>query len=120
MNAQIEDIRKTQEEPKNKTIFHEMLQSNIPESEKETRRLADEAMVVLIAGMETTAQTLAAITYRLLTNPPILKHLKKELENALPNPTELPEASKLDGLPYLVSLVYSPSFNPVWEVLVVC
>lgn len=108
LNAQIEDIRKAEEEPKTKTIFHEMLQSNIPDSEKETWRLADEAMVLLIAGMETTGQTLAAITYRLLTNPPILKHLKKELENALPNPNDIPEASKLEGLPYLVSLACFP------------
>ena len=114
MNAQIEDIKK-QEEPDSKTIFHEILKANIPESEKETRRLADEAMVLLIAGMETTAQTLAAITYRLLTNPPILKHLKKELENALPHPTDIPEASKLDGLPFLVSLTHSLSVQQIFR-----
>jgi cytochrome P450 len=59
-------------------------------------------MVIVIAGMETTAQTLTALIYHLLSNPPILKRLKAELELAMPDPSQLPVASKLDSLPYLV------------------
>lgn len=84
-----------------------MLRADIPDSEKETRRLVDEAMVLVIAGMETTAQTLAALMYHLLANPPILKRLKRELETAMPDPNELPTASKLDSLPYLVRLIFA-------------
>jgi cytochrome P450 len=68
-------------------------------------------MVIVIAGMETTAQTLTALTYHILSNPPILKRLKAELELAMPDPGQLPVASKLEGLPYLVrsySLVHKP------------
>ena len=86
-----------------------MLRADIPDSEKETRRLADEAMVLLIAGMETTAQTLSALTYHLLANPQILKRLKKELEAAMPDPNELPTASKLESLPYLVRFLFALS-----------
>lgn len=68
-------------------------------------------MVLLIAGMETTAQTLTAITYHLLTNPLILRRLKDELELAMPDPNQLPVASKLDSLPYLVSTLVQ---IPLW------
>ncbi|KAI1881226.1 hypothetical protein JX265_000052 [Neoarthrinium moseri] len=44
--------------------------TEIPESEKTAQRLADEAVVLLIAGSETTASTLAAITFHLLDEPP--------------------------------------------------
>ena len=94
--------------PEERTIFHEILQADIPDSEKETRRLVEEAMVLLIAGTETTAQTLAALTYHLLANPPILKRLKKELQAALPDVNEVPSAAKLDRLPYLVRLTPIP------------
>jgi cytochrome P450 len=109
LNDQIESIRNTKDLPEGKTIFHDILLADIPESEKQTRRLADEAMVLLIAGMETTAQTLTALTYHLLTNPPILRRLKIELELAIPDPSQLPTAAKLDNLPYLVRCLPSHS-----------
>lgn len=66
-------------------------------------------MILLIAGMETTAQTLTALTYHLLSNPPILRRLKQELELAMPDPNQLPIASKLDSLPYLVCYPHARS-----------
>ena len=88
-----------------RTIFHEIIRSDIPEPEKRTRRLADEAMVIVIAGSETTAATLAAIMYHLLADRTLLKRLKTELESAMPDPTQLPVASKLDGLPLLNAII---------------
>ena len=63
----------------------------------------DEARVLLAAGTETTAQTLSAITYHMLSNKDMLKTLKTELEEALPDPSVLPEALATEKLPYLVS-----------------
>lgn len=77
----------------------------MPESEKSTDRLANEAMVVLIAGSETTASTLAAITYHLLADPELLRKLKRELEEVMPDPNQLPVASKLDSLPLLNAII---------------
>ncbi|KAI1845769.1 hypothetical protein JX266_008134 [Neoarthrinium moseri] len=79
--------------------------TEIPESEKTAQRLADEAVVLLIAGSETTASTLAAITFHLLDEPRMLARLKAELETAMPDPNQLPIASKLDGLPFLNALI---------------
>lgn len=76
----------------------------MPESEKSGVRLREEAYVLVVAGAETTAGTLAAITYQLLSKPAMLKKLKAELETAMPDPNERPVTSKLEGLPYLVCL----------------
>ena len=91
--------------PEGRTIFHEIIRSDIPESEKQTQRLTDEAMVILIAGSETTASTLAAITYHLLADRKLLDRLRAELVTAMPNQNELPVASKLDSLPFLNALI---------------
>lgn len=57
----------------------------LPEKEKETKRLADEAMVLLIAGSETTASTLVALVYHLLADRALLGRLRAELATALPD-----------------------------------
>ncbi|CAJ2502883.1 Uu.00g102770.m01.CDS01 [Anthostomella pinea] len=102
---QIEEIRNAKDLPEGRTIFHEIMRSDIPESEKETKRLGDEAMIIMIAGSETTASTLAAIMYHLLADKQMLARLKDELESVMPDPNELPVASRLDNLPFLNSLI---------------
>ncbi|KAI1270337.1 cytochrome P450 [Xylariaceae sp. FL1019] len=103
--GQIEEIRNAKDIPEGKTIFHEIMRSDIPESEKETMRLADEAMILVTAGSETTASTLAVIMYHLLADPALLARLKAELEVAMPDPNAMPEASKLDSLPLLNAII---------------
>ncbi|KAI8633691.1 cytochrome P450 [Xylariaceae sp. FL1651] len=103
--AQIEEVRNAKDLPEGKTIFHEIIRSDIPESEKETKRLGDEAMVLVIAGSETTASTLAVIMYHLLADRQLLARLKAELETVMPDANELPVASKLDGLPVLNAVI---------------
>ena len=82
-----------------------MLQSDIPESEKQTKRLTDEAMVIVIAGSETTASTLAAIIYHVLADRRLFDRLRAELETALPDPNQLPDAAKLDSLQFMNAVI---------------
>jgi cytochrome P450 len=103
--AQVDEIRNQKELPEGRTIFHEIIRSDIPEPEKQTKRLTDEAMVILVAGSETTASTLAAITYHLLADRQLLNRLKAELGTVMPEPNSLPIASKLDNLPFLNALI---------------
>jgi cytochrome P450 len=86
------------------TVFHKILVGDMPDSEKSGARLREEAYVLVVAGTETTAGTLAVITYQLLSKPAMFRKLKAELEIAMPDPNELPLSSKLEGLPYLVCL----------------
>jgi cytochrome P450 len=88
------------------TIFHSLLSnSNLPDSDKTNERLLDEARVLLGGGTDTTASTLAAITYHLLANPSILQELKKELAEAIPDPNSVPISAQIEALPYLTAVI---------------
>ncbi|KAI2638933.1 cytochrome P450 [Hypomontagnella submonticulosa] len=103
--VQVEKIREAKDLPEGKTIFHEIIRSDIPDSEKETRRLTDEAMILVIAGSETTASTFAAIMYHLLSDRQLYARLRAELETVMPDRYELPVASQLDGLALLNAII---------------
>ena len=78
--GQIEEIRKNgfDKEDEHKTVFHTLLQSDLPAKEKETKRLADEAVLLVGAGTHTTSFILAVLTFYLLSNPPLLRKLREE------------------------------------------
>jgi cytochrome P450 len=89
--------------PNKVTVFHEMIQSDLPESEKYLRRLRDEAQTLVGAGLTTTAWSLTNASFYLLDNPTVLEKLRKELWEAIPD-LSAPDAfahQKLENLPYL-------------------
>ena len=88
-----------------RTIFHALLESDLPEKEKSEERLTDEAFALIGAGTETTKQTMNCLSYFILANPEILTRLKKELWEVMPNPRTCPPLHVLENLPYLSSLV---------------
>ena len=104
------ESRKAGAEKSSNTIFHELLDSNLPQEEKTLHRLADEGEILIGAGSETTAKALTHITYYLLQNRDILERLQAELKEAIPTPESQVSWSKLEQLPYLVG--YSPYGGP--------
>lgn len=88
-----------------RTIFHELLESDLPESEKGLERLWQEGQVVVGAGADTTANTLNTITYHLLANPSILKTLHDELKAAIPDPRVHATLKVVEQLPYLNAVI---------------
>lgn len=87
------------------TIFHEILESKLPESEKTLERLSDEAISIVSAGGETTSWALTVATYYLLDRPEILRKLKIELREAMPDLNVEVPAQVLEQLPYLGGVV---------------
>ena len=85
------------------TIFHEILSSDLPVSEKHAKRLGEEGFVVIAAGGETTGRTLTVATYFIISNPRVLSNLTLELRNAMPLPYDKPKLKELEQLPWLVS-----------------
>jgi len=85
------------------TIFHSILSSKLPESEKSITRLSDDAQVLMMAGTLTTAWVLEVTTFWLLTLPLVLRKLKEELTEAIPNPEDIGNIPLpvLEKLPYL-------------------
>jgi len=87
------------------TIFHQLLENDLPASEKSASRLVQEGQIVVSAGTETTAWCLSVITLHLLSNPRILKTLREELETAIPDPYGQAPIESLERLPYLTACI---------------
>ena len=98
--------RSTYSDLSHPTLFHEILQSNLPESDKSVNRLKDEAFIVVGAGTLTTSWALSVATYHLLASPRILRKLKTELMSAISvsDDPNIP-LSVLDSLPYLAAVI---------------
>ena len=86
-------------------IFHEILQSNLPESDKTVSHLRDESLTLVGAGTITSAWILSVATYHLISNPRILFKLKSELKSAIPKADTSVPIAVLEKLPYLVAVV---------------
>lgn len=88
------------------SVFHHILQSNLPQSEKEPARLESEAFGLLAAGTITTASTLSLITYYVLANPTIEKKLREELKDVTAAyPGQVPRWTDLEKVPYLTGCI---------------
>ncbi|KAM3517960.1 hypothetical protein NHJ13051_008547 [Beauveria bassiana] len=88
------------------TIFEGVLSSKLPDEEKTNARLAHEAQLVVFAGQGTTAYTLSAAIYQLLSHPDELAKVKKELSDALSAATDdIPSYSQVENLPYFQAAI---------------
>ncbi|EXL75712.1 cytochrome P450 oxidoreductase [Fusarium oxysporum f. sp. conglutinans race 2 54008] len=87
------------------TIFADLLQSELDDSEKKQDRLVEEAVTIVNAGTETTSWALAVITYFLLSQPEILAKLQDELNQVVDDPCHLPSWTTLEHLPYLGAVI---------------
>ncbi|KAH6670406.1 cytochrome P450 [Halenospora varia] len=87
------------------TIFDEILQSKLPPEDKSQERLADEANIVVGAGLETTSYALCVGTFHIVNTPRISSRLHAELVQAFPNKDITPKLSILEKLPYLKACI---------------
>ncbi|APA15993.1 hypothetical protein sscle_16g107630 [Sclerotinia sclerotiorum 1980 UF-70] len=88
------------------TIVHAILESDeIPPSEKEFKRLFEEAFVLIGAGSDTVANMLTNTHFHLLDNPQHLKTLREELKKAMPDQYARACLKDLEGLPFLNAVV---------------
>lgn len=102
---QISKEKSTHEDLSYPTIFHALLNSNLPDQEKSVERLTDEAQVMIGAGQETVAWILTVIVCHLLSNPSVLRKLKEELAVAMPDPKMVIPEATLANLPYLTGVI---------------
>ncbi|KAF7956988.1 hypothetical protein EAE96_004310 [Botrytis aclada] len=84
------------------SVFHHVLSSDIPESEKSIDRLRAESMILLLAGTLAGAHTLTFVVFYVLQNPQIEKRLRAELQPVFKGyPNKIPAWAELEKLPYL-------------------
>ncbi|KAI9784345.1 MAG: hypothetical protein M1839_002406 [Geoglossum umbratile] len=67
--------------------------------------LTAEALLMLAAGMDTTANALLLGTWHVISDPRIYRKLKDELCSAMPDPDAMVESAVLENLPYLTGVV---------------
>ena len=88
------------------SLFHHLLDSDMPASELSDERLAKEAQVMLGAGTATTARTIGYISYYILAKPQIRSRLQEELKEVMANyPERIPSLAELERLPYFQALI---------------
>lgn len=99
----IGEVERKMKPPQHTTIFHSVLESNLPDSQKQPVRLGEEAQTILAAGTETTAWALTNVTFYLLSDATARSKLKAELLAAIPdlNAEDAFDYQKLERLPYL-------------------
>lgn len=112
IEARISEIQATKDTPKwqfdvsHPTIFHEMLSSDVlPPHEKTSRRLAQDGQIIVQGGTLTTSWVLAIGTFHVLNKPAVLRRLRDELFEAIPDPSEVMSLAKLEQLPYLGAVI---------------
>lgn len=88
-----------------KTVFSSLLASNLPPEELSITRLQHEAAGIVGAGIETTKSTLTLASFYILDTPDILRRLREELIDAIPDPKNPPTLSDLEKLPYLTAVI---------------
>jgi len=88
------------------TVFHQILNSNLPAEERRLGRLASDAGALIGAGTVTTAWAVTTAVFYLLRNPHCLQTLKQELDDVWSSGSERTEADVAGTLPILEKLPY--------------
>ena len=105
IRKQVERLLSTTKDAKaESTIFDALLDPAVPAEEKTADRLTDQGHMLLVAGTETTANTLTTIAFHLLKNPRLLADLREEQKVAMSAPGSPLTWSSLEKLPFLVKL----------------
>ena len=84
------------------TIFHELLNSDLPEEEKRDARLGDEAQLIIAAGLITTSWALTVASFHLIKNPGTAAGIREEVRGVA-RPWDW---RKLEKLPFLNASVH--------------
>ena len=88
-----------------KTVLSSLLASDLPPEELSVTRLRHEAEGLVGAGIDTTKSALSLASFHILDNPEILRRLREELMNAIPDPRNPPPLAELERLPYLTAVI---------------
>jgi len=88
------------------TIFHTLLESDLPLSEKTTTRLTEEGITLVGAASHTVAWTLTVGSFHILSNPSILSRMRSELSRVEREGETLNSIlSQLEKLPFLTAVI---------------
>ncbi|KAI0400710.1 cytochrome P450 [Xylaria palmicola] len=88
------------------SIFHHIMNSDMPESERSEARLAKEAQVLLGGGTASTARTLVFASYYILSRNSIRSRLESELKEVMVGwPQHVPTWAELEKVSFLQATI---------------
>ncbi|PQE20317.1 Cytochrome P450 protein [Rutstroemia sp. NJR-2017a BBW] len=91
---------------KSNTVFDQLVNSDMPESELSVERLASEAQVLMGAGTVTTARSMDHLVFHILRNSHVRDRLEVELKVVMADfPETIPSWQTLEKLPYLQACI---------------
>jgi cytochrome P450 len=91
---------------KSNTVFDQLVNSDMPESELSVERLASEAQVLMGAGTVTTARSMDHLVVHILRNSHVRDRLEAELKVVMADfPETIPSWQTLEKLPYLQACI---------------
>jgi cytochrome P450 len=99
-------INEAHKNVKHPTIFHELLNSDLPAEEKSDASLGDETQLIVAAGLITTSWALTVSSFHIINNPQICQKLREVIETAGSTPTAPLDWHKLEQLPYINGCIY--------------
>lgn len=98
-----------------RSVFYELRDTPIlPPEEKTASRLQDEATLLVMAGTESTAKSLAIAAFYLLSQPDVLENLRDQIAKAKKQAGGRLSLSIMPTLPYLSAVIWEanrPSFG---------
>lgn len=93
----------TEAQGRPRTIFHGIMESSLPVTEKSVERLCDEAFVLVVAGGETTARVSTVILVGLLKKPDLFARLRRDIDAATKD--GFPDGQRLEGIAFMKAVV---------------
>ena len=89
------------------TVFDTMLNPNLEKGQytPTMQELTGDALLMLLAGTDSTAHTLVTATYGMLTHPDMQRKLQTELKEAIPERDSLVTWAALEKLQYLPAVI---------------
>lgn len=93
-------------ETETSSLFHHIVNSDMPESERSEERLAKEAQVLLGGGTASTARTIGFASFYILSRPAIRARLEAELRQPMASwPEKVPTWAELEKLVFLQAII---------------
>jgi len=104
----------THQSVKHRTVFHELLQSDLYRDKRVPQKLLyHEAASIIAAGIDTTKSALTVASFWISKKPEVYERLHKELADAIPDPTKFPSLTELEKLPYLEAVIKECERTPL-------
>ncbi|KAL9129093.1 MAG: hypothetical protein Q9217_002365 [Psora testacea] len=89
--------------------YRAILNSNLPDYEKQPDRVAQEVLTLLVGGSATTMRVMSRVLFHFTSTPHVMSRLRSTLDAIMPMPTVRPELEVLQRQDYLTPVSMSPS-----------